>query len=174
MMQKLVAILLAVFSLGWAMPAAAEVELSFHSYGGSMFDGRYPHTFILMRGSLDKTGAAVNENYGFTAKEVSAAILRGPVEHDIMVEKADYIRKTKRHFTVKLSDAEYYRIRREVAAWRNAPGKYYDLEKRNCIHFVGAMAKIVGLRVSYPQDMLRKPKKWLNHVAGMNPQLRSK
>ena len=171
-MRKLVAILFAVLSLGWSMPAAADVELSFHSYGGGFLSGRYPHAFIVMKGTLEKNGQAVNENYGFTAKEVSPAILQGPVEHDIMVEKADYIRKTRKHFTVKLSDAEYWRIRREVTAWRNSPGKGYDLDNRNCLHFVGAMAKIVGLKVSYPQSMLRKPKKWLDHVKGLNPQLR--
>ncbi len=171
-MHRPVALLLALFAALWSLPASAAVELSFHSYGGGLFSGRYPHAFILMKGTLDKSGKAVNENYGFTAKEVTPAILQGPVAHDIMVEKADYIKQTKRHFTVKLSDAQYWKIRDEVSAWRNAPGKYYDLDKRNCIHFVGAMAQIVGLKVSYPKDMLRKPKRWLDHVKGLNPGLK--
>ena len=173
-MPKLFSRLLAAVLLLWALPAAAAVDLSFHSYGGGLFSGRYPHTFILMKGKLDKNGQAVNENYGFTAKEVTLAILQGPVAHDIMVEKSDYISKTKRHFSVTLSDAQYYRIKREVSAWRNAPGKYYDLDNRNCIHFVGAMAKIVGLKVDYPKSMMRKPKKWLDHVKSLNPQLRGR
>ena len=171
-MQRLVALLLALCAALWSLPAAASVDLSFHSYGGGLFSGRYPHAFIVLKGSLDKNGAAVNENYGFTAKEVTPAILSGPVAHDIMVEKADYIKRTKRHFTVRLTDAQYWRIRDEVSAWRNHPGKYYDLDKRNCIHFVGAMAQIVGLKVSYPQDMLRKPKKWLDYIKRLNPQLK--
>jgi hypothetical protein len=59
----------------------------------------------------------------------------------------------------------------EVAAWRDAPGKYYELDTRNCIHFVGRMAELAGLKVEYPRDMLRKPKAWLNHIGELNPQV---
>ena len=61
-----------------------------------------------------------------------------------------------------------------MKAWRDAPGKYYDLDTRNCIHFVGRMAEIVGLKVDYPDDMLRRPKKWLNHITALNPKLGAK
>ena len=36
---------------------------------------------------------------------------------------------------------------------------------------LGAIAALGGLRVDYPQDMLRKPKAWLNHLTALNPQL---
>jgi hypothetical protein len=36
------------------------------------------------------------------------------------------------------------------------------------------MAEILGLKVDYPDDMLRRPKKWLNHVTRMNPELGAK
>ena len=155
------------------MPASAEVTMSFHSYNGSIF-GRYPHTFVIVKGTVDRTGEVVNENYGFTAKKVTTAILRGPVAHDIMVEEQSYIKKTNRHFTVKLSESQLAKVRSTMRQWRDAPGKYYDLDSRNCIHFVGAMAKIVGIKVSYPKNMLRKPKKWLNHIAAQNPHLGAK
>ncbi len=154
-----------------AHPAFAAVLLHFHSFNGSVVGGRYPHTFIVLEGTLEATGAAVNENYGFTTKRVSPAILRGPVEHDITIEQARYVRSTNRHFAVRLSDAQYHAIVAEVARWRDAPGRFYDLDKRNCIHFVGRMAQIVGLKVAYPDDMLRRPKKWLNHIAALNPAL---
>ena len=35
----------------------------------------------------------------------------------------------------------------------------------------GAVARIAGLRVDYPEDLLREPKSWLNHIAKLNPQL---
>ena len=72
---------------------------------------------------------------------------------------------------VKLSDAQYRKVKAEVERWRTAPGKYYDLERRNCIHFVGAMAEIVGIRVDYPRSMLRKPRQWLDHLSKLNPWL---
>lgn len=173
-MGRLLAIFAAVLALAWSPGALAQVLLSFQSFNGSVLVGRYPHTFIVLEGTLEETGQRVEENYGFTAKTVSPAVLSGPVVHDVTVEKAKYIKSTNRHFTIPISDAQYWRIRKEVDAWRNAPGKYYDLDKRNCIHFVGRMAELVGLKVGYPQNMLRRPKAWLNHVTGLNPQLGAK
>ena len=170
-MNRFLATLLALIALAWPGAASAEVLMSFHSFSGSVFSGRYPHTFIVLEGSLDASGERVNENYGFTAKEVSRAVLQGPVEHAIQVEPAKYIASTKRHFTVKLSDAQYRKVKAEVKRWRTAPGKYYDLDRRNCIHFVGAMADIVGIKVVYPQSMLRKPRQWLDHLSKLNPWL---
>ena len=154
-----------------AHPAEAKVRVSFHSFNGSVLFGRYPHTFVVFEGTLDETGQKVDENFGFTAKSVGPAILNGPVEHLIWVEEAKWIGKTNRHFTLTVDDATYRKMRAEVEAWRNAPGKYYDLDTRNCIHFVGRMAELVGLKVAYPKNMLRRPKAWLNHVTGLNPQL---
>jgi hypothetical protein len=151
-------------------PAQAEVEVSFHSFSGSFF-GRCPHAFVVFEGRLDDTGAVVDENYGFSARTAGPAVLAGPVAHGVYTEKPRYIRTTNRHFTITVSDATYRRMKQEVIAWRDAPGKYYDLDTRNCIHFVGRMAELAGLRVDYPSDMLRKPKAWLNRVTQLNPQL---
>ena len=156
--------------MAWAVPAHAEVKVSFHSFNGSLF-GRYPHAFVVFEGTLDATGEAINENYGFSARTAGPNVLMGPTEHGIYTEKPRYIRTTNRHFTLTVSDATYRRMRQEVAAWRDAPGKYYDLDTRNCIHFVGRIAELAGLRVNYPSGMLRKPKQWLNHVTRLNPQL---
>ena len=153
-----------------AVPAHAEVEVSFHSFNGSFF-GPYPHAFVVFSGTLDDTGAVIDENYGFSARSVGPAVLLGPVAHAINAQKPQYIRTSNRHFTITVSDATYRRMKDEVIAWRDAPGKYYDLDTRNCIHFVGRIAELGGLRVDYPDDMLRKPKAWLNHVTQLNPQL---
>lgn len=170
-MNRLVACLLSFLALVTPVSASADVLMSFHSFSGSVFSGRYPHTFIVLEGSLDATGERIKENYGFTAREVSRAVLQGPVEHMINVEPDKYITSTKRHFTVRLSDAQYRKVKAEVERWRTAPGKYYDLDKRNCIHFVGAMAQIVGIKVDYPSKMLRKPRQWLDYLAKRNPWL---
>jgi hypothetical protein len=172
-MGRILAIVLAMLLTGWASPALAEVRLSFHSFNGSVLVGRYPHAFIVLEGELGN-GQKVSENYGFTARSAGPAVLNGPVEHDILVEAPKYIATTNLHFTMTISDAQYRKIVAEVKAWRDAPGKYYDLDTRNCIHFVGEMAKIAGLKVEYPRDMLRRPKKWLNHITALNPWLGAK
>ena len=170
-MVRFLLVLFALLSFGGATPALADVQLSFHSFNGSVLFGRYPHTFIVLEGELEETGEVINENYGFTAKSVSTRILNGPVEHDIMIEKSKYIRKTNRHFTVSISDDQYREVIALMQSWRDAPGKFYDLNARNCIHFVGEIAKIAGITIEYPESMLRRPKRWLNHITKLNPQL---
>jgi hypothetical protein len=169
-MKRALLPLLALFALVWSSPAFAAVKLHFHSFDGSMFYGRYPHAFVVLEGTLS-SGQKVNENYGFSAREVTPAVLEGPVEHMVLAESARNIKKTNRHFSMTITDAKYRRIVAEVRRWQTAPGKYYDLEKRNCIHFVGKIAQIVGLKVDYPASMLRRPKKWLNRVVTLNPKL---
>lgn len=163
---------LVLLALAWSSLAAAEVQITFHSFNGSVFAGRYPHTFISMEGTLED-GTAIKENYGFSAKRATIAVLRGPVEHIIMTEKEKWLTKTNRHFTLTMDDAQYWKVRKLVSEWRDAPGKFYDLDTRNCIHFVGEIGRILGLKVAYPEDMLRKPKAWLNHITKMNPVLRA-
>jgi hypothetical protein len=157
-----------------AQPAAAKVNVEFHSFNGSVLFGRYPHTFVVFKGTLDDTGQVIDENFGFTAKHVTPAILVGPVEHEIWVEEPKWIAKTTTHFVVTVDDATYRKMREEVEVWRNHPGKYYDLEKRNCIHFVGRIAEMAGLKVDFPKNLLRKPRAWLNHISELNPQLHAK
>ena len=161
---------LLLLALGWSSFAAAAVDITFHSFNGSVLAGRYPHTFVSMEGTLED-GTPVKENFGFSAKRASLAVLNGPVEHMILVEEEKWLRKTNRHFTLSMTDEQYRKVSSLVEAWRNAPGKYYDLETRNCIHFVGEIAKIMGLKVNYPDKLLRKPKSWLNYITTLNPQL---
>ncbi|MEM6908500.1 MAG: hypothetical protein AAF494_07455 [Pseudomonadota bacterium] len=173
-MHRLVIHVIALFCFAWSAPAFAAVEIHFHSFNGSVLFGRYPHTFIVLEGTLDADGTPVKENYGFSARKVSTKILSGPVEHMVLAESEKNVKKTNRHFSLTLTDEQYRMIIAEVRAWQNAPGKYYDLETRNCIHFVGKMAQLLGLKVDYPKNMLRRPKKWLNHVTDLNPQLGAK
>lgn len=161
---------LLLLALGWSSFAAAAVDITFHSFNGSVLAGRYPHTFVSMEGTLED-GTPIKENFGFSAKRASLAVLNGPVEHMILVEEEKWLRKTNRHFTLSMTDEQYRKVSALVEAWRNAPGKYYDLETRNCIHFVGEIAKIMGLKVNYPDKLLRKPKSWLNYITTLNPQL---
>jgi hypothetical protein len=156
-----------------APAAQARVDVHFHSFNGSLFFGRYPHTFVVFEGQLDDTGERIFENYGFSARRASPAVLRGPVEHMVLSEEEKYITSTNRHFTLSVSDDTYRRMKAEVIAWRDAPGKYYELATRNCIHFVGRIAELGGMQVTYPPELVRKPRAWLNHVSELNPQVPS-
>lgn len=170
-MIRFLRFLAALLALVTATAAMAEVRVTFHSFNGSMPFGRFPHAFVAFDGTLDATGERVKENFGWSAKNLSPAVLRGPVYGVILVEKDKWLTKTNRHFTIALSDAEYRKLRAEVEAFRTHPGKHYSLENRNCIHFVGRMAELLGLKVEYPPEMLRKPRQWLNHMGTLNPKL---
>ena len=166
LMQLLAAVLVAL-----PLPAAAQVMLTFHSFTGSYFIGRFPHAFISMAGTLDGNGQRIDENYGYTAKHLSTKILSGNVEGTIMIEKPKYLTSTNRHFTVAISDAQYHAIVAEMVRWRDAPGKAYNLDHHNCVHFVARIAELMGINAPVPQNMVRKPKQWLNYVTTLNPQL---
>lgn len=169
-LNRLAAHLIALAALLWSGAAMAEVQIHFHSFNGSVLFGRYPHTFIVLDGTLSD-GTRVDENYGFSARHSGEAIVSGWAEHMVLSESARNVRNTNRHFSITLSDAQYRRVIQEVRAWQAPGGKRYSLDERNCIHFVGTMAALVGLKVEYPENMLRRPKKWLNHIATLNPQL---
>lgn len=150
--------------------ASAHVVLVFHSFNGSFF-GRYPHAFVELSGTLDESGQVVHENYGYTAVSVTPAILSGNVAGTIESEPEKYVKSTNIHFRVGISDDQYRAILAEVARWRDAPGKAYNLETHNCVHFVARIAAMVGLRADVPAAMVRKPKAWLNYVSILNPAL---
>lgn len=170
-LSRIAALLLALGAALLPQVAWAKVEVAFHSFNGSVLFGRYPHAFVVFDGTLDDTGERVYANYGYSAASVGPAVLAGPVRQTMMSEKEKYIRSTNRHFTVTVSDATYRKMIAEVAAWRDKPGKNYVLDSNNCIHFVGAIMQLGGVKVDYPSSMIRKPKAWMNHIARLNPQL---
>ena len=167
-MSRILAAILLFIAL--AQPAFAQVRLSFHSFNGNMF-GRFPHAFIVLDGTLEANGQAVNENYGYGAVSVTAAITGGDTRASIFIEKPKYLLTTNRHFSVMISDAQYNAVVAEMAAWRDAPGRQYNVNRRNCIHFVARIAEMVGIRAEVPENMIKRPKMWLNFVTRSNPQL---
>ena len=168
--RLLAAITLVLAGLGVATPAWAQVDVHFHSFNGSVLWGRYPHTFVVFEGALED-GTRVKENFGFSARSSAQAITSGPAEHMIVTEREDTIEDTNRHFSVTVTPAQYRRLRSEVLAWRNHPGRFYDLDENNCIHFVARMAQMVGLTADVPSQYLRRPKAWLNYITRRNPEL---
>ncbi len=155
------------------LPAAARVLMQFHSFNGSYLIGRYPHAFVSLDGTLDGTGQKIHENYGYSTSAGALTVVAGGLHPGVIqVEKEKYVRSTNVHFTVTLSDAQYHAIVAEVAAWKDGPGvKRYSLDHNNCLHFVAKLAEMVGINAPVPQNMVRRPKLWLNWVGKQNPQL---
>jgi hypothetical protein len=161
--------LLASLLFGSQAPAAVAVEIIFYSreLGGDNF----PHAFVVLRGSVDATGEAVDTTYGFTAKAVTPALLFGSVAGEIVVEGPRQIARSDRQFALTLSDARYAAVMAVVEEWRSRPQPSYNLNRRNCVHFVGALAEAAGLRVDYVQHLIKRPRSFLQHVRSLNPEL---
>lgn len=161
--------LLLLLLVGMHAPAAAAVEIAFYSreLGGNNF----PHAFVALRGTVDSTGERVDTSYGFTAKTVTPALMFGSVAGEVVVEGPRQIARSDRQFSLVLSDQQYRAAMAVVERWRNRPQPSYNLNRRNCVHFVGEMAEAIGLRVTYVGRMMKRPRTFLQHVRGLNPQL---
>ena len=98
---------------------------------------------------------------------IDAAVLKGSVEGRMDVAKPEYIAKSDRHFTATVSDEVYDRLMALVAEWRARP-KGYNLERSNCVHFVGQAAQIVGLKVNFDNGFIKRPKAFLAAITRDN------
>ena len=156
---------------GLPTEALAAVEIAFYSreLGGNNF----PHAFVALHGTVDSTGEAVETSYGFTAKAVTPAILFGSVSGEVEVEGPRQIARSDRQFALTLTDDQYRAVMAVVATWRNRPQPSYNLNRRNCVHFVAELAEAVGLRVEYQGRLMKRPRSFLQHVRSLNPQLTS-
>jgi hypothetical protein len=161
--------LLALLLFGLPAPAAAAVEIAF--YSRELRGDNFPHAFVVLRGGVDATGERVDTSYGFTAKAVTPALLFGSVAGEIVVEGERQIARSERQFALTLPDARYRAVMALVEEWRNRPQPSYNLNRRNCVHFVGALAEAAGLRVEYVQRLIKRPRSFLQHVRSLNPEL---
>jgi len=161
--------LLALALFAFHAPAAAAVEIAFYSreLGGDNF----PHAFVALHGTVDSTGEAIDTSYGFTAHTVTPALLFGSVSGEVVVEGERQIERSDRQFALVLSDERYAAVMAVVDRWRNAPQPSYNLNHRNCIHFVAELAEAVGLRVERADRLMKRPRSFLQHVRELNPEL---
>lgn len=150
-------------------PAHAEILATFYSRD---FGSYFPHAFVRLKGRVDATGEMVDTNFGFTAVHTSPAVLMGSVEGMIETKDAKYVRDSDPHFTLHLSDGEYARFMAMVTKWRNLPGKSYNLNKHNCVHFAMEAAILLGLKVNGKTQYLKKPKSFMLELMGLNKNLK--
>jgi hypothetical protein len=163
-------VLLALSLLILPGPAMAEVVATFWSHDR---DQNYEHGFIVLRGTVDATGERVDTNIGFTARSVSPMVLLRSVEGQMETVSAGYIARaaSRPHFRMVLDDAAYVRLMAFVARWRAAPQPSYNLNRRNCVHFVIEAAAILGLTVNRRTSHVRRPRQALEEVAQLNPRV---
>jgi hypothetical protein len=144
--------------------ARAQVTVTFYSHDMEALGMRaFPHALFTVTGVLARGGPPIDTNYGFTARSTDAALF-GSTQGDIETKDVAYLARSRRHFSVKVTDATYDRLMALVASWKGRGPKGYNLGKANCVHFAGQAAEIVGLKVAFPQNLMKKPKAFLDAV----------
>lgn len=154
--------------LFWAQSAYAAVTITFYSHD---FGSHFPHAFFVLKGDLDRSGKQIDTNYGFTAVNTSPRILFGSVKGKISTSKDKYVANSDPHFSITLTDAQYDEVIAKMEEWRDRPQKSYNLNKRNCVHFVAEVAQLLGLKTNPKSKKFKKPKSFLREVKTLNPGL---
>lgn len=164
-------ILLFLLAFLFATPAAAAVEISFYSHemGGLKEEFSFPHAFYTLKGTPDAGGPVVNERHGFTVYNAGPQILWGSVPGVMEKPARSYIKQSRLHLTVALSDAQLAAVRAARDDWAKVGGKSYNLNKRNCVHFIGEIARAAGLTVVNDKKLMKKPRSYLIALVSRNP-----
>lgn len=150
---------------GALAPAHAAVEVAF--YSREAYGDRFPHAFVRLTGTVDATGEPVDLAIGFTAKAITPAILLGSVAGDLVIEEPELIARSDRQFAVTVSDAQYGAVLAVIERYRRAS---YNLNRRNCVHFVGEIAAAIGLNAPVVRGLMKKPRSFLQHIRSLNSQ----
>lgn len=159
--------LLILVLLAFPKIAEADVSVTFYSHD---FGEHFPHAFFVAQGNLSD-GALIDEAFGFTASNISPAILLGSVKGHVSTPKTKYIQNSKPHFTLLLDDEQYHNLKLVVHKWNAIPGKSYSLNKRNCVHFIAESLTTLGYTVNIKSKYFKKPKSFLREVKTLNPAL---
>jgi hypothetical protein len=148
-----------------AAPAAAAVEISFHSKD---FGTSFPHAFIVLTGTVDATGEPVSANYGFTVRNaVGPSVLLGRVRGVVDSAGPNYVEHSNRHFSMLLSDEQFRQLLALVERWHRLPQPSYSLDRRNCVTFVAEVAVLLGLEAD-THGLMRRPRAFLDRVRERN------
>jgi hypothetical protein len=166
-------ILLALlFVLGF-LPAAAQAQVV-ATFWSHERDQNYEHAFIRLQGMVAATGERIDTNIGFTAVSASPMVLLGSVSGQMETVSAGYIARpaSRPHFSMTLDDAGYARLMAFVARWRAQAQPNYNLNRRNCVHFVMEAAALLGLNINRQSPHFRNPRAFLDDVVRLNPDVR--
>ncbi|WP_425228206.1 hypothetical protein [Sphingomonas sp.] len=167
MRKLLLRVFAALFlALSVAPAAQAAVTITFWSHE---FGTRFPHAFFTLRGVPDAGGPSIDRIYGFTARSVSPALLFGSVPGRVEPEPPGYVASSDAQFSVVLTDVQYGQVLALIAAWDEHTGDgHYNLNRRNCIHFVKEAARIAGLTGLDQPRLMKRPRSYLLAVQAAN------
>ncbi len=152
----------------FSVSARAEVAVTFYSHD---FGKNFPHAFFVAKGET-ADGKKVDTAFGFTAINVSPAILFGSVKGHVKAPPPDYIASSNPHFTVKVDDRKYRELIAVVQKWQAIPQKSYSLNKRNCVHFINDAIKTLDLKTNLKTANWKKPRSFMEEVMRLNPFLK--
>jgi hypothetical protein len=155
-----------LLAIGMGQPAQAAITMTFWSHE---LGNEFPHAFFALRGVPDAGGAPVDVNYGFTAKSLTPAILFGTVQGRLDLATPSYMRRSDVQFSLVLTDAQYAAVLALVREWGKTGDTRYNLNRRNCVHFVQEAARRAGLSGTDQPALMKKPRSYLRAVAAANP-----
>ena len=149
----------------WTAPLQAAVEIRFYS---KELGASFPHAFVELEGTDERTGEKIHANYGFTAKTISPAILMGSVTGEVMAVDAGYVRNSDRHFSLTLTDEEHDRVKATIDKWRQLKQPSYNLNRQNCVFFVADVAATLGMKADTPKALMKKPRSYSEYLVSSN------
>ena len=148
-----------------AIPAQARVTVTFWSYENG---GDFPHAFFTVHGTPDRGGRPAQGAWGFTPKSVTPAMLLGNVGGKIDYTTKKYVARSIAHFSAPVSDAQYDSLLRLVGEWGEKGNNSYNINRRNCVHFVAEAMRRSGLRVVEDKKLIKKPRSFTRSIAALN------
>lgn len=148
-----------------ACPAAARAAVTIQFYSHDL-DKSFPHAFVILKGTIDATGEAVDTDIGFSAITVTPAILFRPTPGHVQfgVIPTDYLAVSQEHFSLVLTDAEYATVMETAKAWVDRAQPSYNLNSANCVFFIGAIAQALNLRGEPRKGLMKSPRSFLDRV----------
>lgn len=147
--------LLAAVALLGPTHAKAAVDITFYA---REMGSQFPHGFVVLAGTLDRTGERIDANYGFTATHVTPSLLFGSVRGEFEPLEPGYVRGSEPHFRMTLSDAEYDQVMATVTRYNELRQPSYNLNRRNCVHFIADVAAALGMQAELPRNLTRRPR----------------
>lgn len=132
------------------------------------FGQNFPHVFVTLKGHNTK-GQTVDINYGFTASDLSPAILWGAVKGEIRVQPPAYIARSTPRFSVQLTDESLGRIMTITQKWNERAQPNYHLDTQNCVHFIEEILTALDFKTNPKSKNFKRPRAYLLEVLDLNP-----
>jgi hypothetical protein len=93
-----------------------------------------------------------------------------PVRGKIMAAPSPYVARSDGHLSLELTDDQYAAVLATVERWRSMPQPSYDLKTRNCVFFVGDVARMLGMKVDDSDaKLMSRPRSYIINLIRLNP-----